>query len=128
VNGQRIHGANDSSYRAKVNGIYKVKVTDENGCSNFSDGVEVEVDYVPNNISEFRIYPNPAEAVFNIEGAFRPGDIIEINSLLGRRIFHKKIAGNTRKIIADISGNPSGVYLMRIISKDKAHTFKLIKY
>lgn len=46
-NGNIINGAKDSTYFAKTNGVYTVKVTTSAGCSRMSNGVSVASDTLP---------------------------------------------------------------------------------
>ncbi|WP_276502719.1 FG-GAP-like repeat-containing protein [Terrimonas pollutisoli] len=68
LNNSLISGANNQQYDVRQSGIYKVEVTDNNGCKNFSDDFNV-VYTALNDITvggyAIQIYPNPViEDVF----------------------------------------------------------------
>ncbi len=69
------------------------------------------------NESNFSVYPNPNQGVFCIalNGASMKG-IVKVYSTIGQEIFSAQIKGGNNNI--NITGQPSGIYLYRIISGD----------
>ncbi|MBD8348454.1 leucine-rich repeat protein [Dysgonomonas sp. HGC4] len=74
------------------------------------------------------IYPNPTRGALTVEvSGTVPGksDIIQIYNMQGHLIKHQSME-NIRTSL-DISAQPKGVYLMKIIINQKATTWKIIK-
>jgi len=77
----------------------------------------------------FKVYPNPTIGTFILE---LTGDIsvenitIDVYGIWGEKILTKTMNGEGKHEIS-LSGKPSGVYFIRVISGDKAETVKIIK-
>ena len=110
---------------------YYVIVTDDNGCTS-SDTIIITVDI--NIISvelydynpHINIYPNPSNGKFNINI-----DNVEKNSILNVEI--KNIWGqmlyrytNSHTYVIDLTGQPKGIYFVRLIHEDIVEIKKLI--
>ncbi len=81
------------------------------------------------NGNRYKIYPNPNDGnfVLSIEGSPATGAIrIDIYDLLGNSILSKVVNGE-RIVDLTISGRPTGIYLLRIISLENAETIRLLK-
>ncbi len=78
---------------------------------------------------QFRLYPNPTTGTFTLEqsGDGTGQDLkLEIYSMLGEQILADNIIGEKKHQF--VLGNvPTGIYLVRILSGEKAETIKLIK-
>ena len=108
--------------------------TNTNGCSN-SDSQEVEVFNhggieQSGLIDDIRIYPNPGKGKFNIEMNTTQNKNIEIKILssLGKDIFIKELkdySGSYTNII-DLTGYPSGIYYLQILTGERKITKKII--
>ncbi|MDZ4751687.1 MAG: T9SS type A sorting domain-containing protein [Flavobacteriales bacterium] len=69
LNGVLIEGIGGGVYTPEFPGTYSVFATDENGCSSWSNEVEVLFDQIDSNQgTSFNIYPNPSKGEFNIIG------------------------------------------------------------
>ncbi|OYT13286.1 MAG: hypothetical protein B6I19_05890 [Bacteroidetes bacterium 4572_114] len=68
------------------------------------------------------MYPNPSKGVFNIEGISGTADITLFNTF-GEKVLNKEI--NLPGLI-DLTGQPKGIYLIRIITDDGIYFDKLI--
>lgn len=79
------------------------------------DGIELE--------SALSIFPNPAKDKVTINITNNIETRIEIYSVLGRRVFVRKI---NESMSLDISSLKTGLYLFKFIQKDKVTTKKLI--
>ena len=75
--------------------------------------------------NHFRIYPNPANDLINIQISETGIYSIKITSLNGQIIQSKNFTGNSHQI--DFSSIQKGVYFITIRSKDLVRTEKLIK-
>lgn len=84
----------------------------------------VEIDVCEKNETEMLVYPNPTNGKFIIEN----GDDMEYEMSLydnkGVLINSKKIIGNVN---VDITNNPAGAYLLRIIGNDNMRSVIVIK-
>jgi len=99
-------------------GIYCCTVTDINGCT---DSVCVVVSNSTginniNNASSIHIYPDPNSGVFTIS-ALAQGQIAELHDYTGRKISSQLKMDNSQLTI-NISTQPNGVYLVRILNKN----------
>ncbi|HTN17830.1 MAG TPA: T9SS type A sorting domain-containing protein, partial [Chitinophagaceae bacterium] len=90
-NGKFIPGANSDKYTVPGPGKYSVQITDENGCLNESDTIEI---LAPNNIQKqlqhanIKIYPNPTHDVVNIDAPISVN--ASVFDLLGKQVFSGK--------------------------------------
>jgi hypothetical protein len=127
-NGQPISGATDSVLTVASNGVYSVKVSLANGCS---DSASYSVTNV--SVSHLQtagildIYPNPAhdEVILQAGAPFRNADL-RISDLVGNTVLtHGGLSGNL--IPVHISQLPAGVYLIRIQDGRTTHHARLVK-
>ncbi len=79
------------------------------------------------NLTNFSIYPNPAETSFTVKGAFNDGLTISIFDLLGKKVSVKTI--NNLEETINISHLNQGVYLVKIEDTETRNmqTVKLVK-
>jgi hypothetical protein len=110
-------------------GTYRVTLHDANGCSATNsvtflcpntpgkmgdEGHELNRDYYPAN-NDVSLYPNPNTGQFTLSG-LEKGMIIEMYSYTGRIINSITATDITMQI--NISAQPNGIYLLRILSED----------
>ena len=98
-----------------------------------SVAVEVKVCSAIGDISSlnsFNVYPNPANTEFNISLNTTPVEelIITVTNVTGQQIFNKTISNATGEINVpvNISGNASGVYLVKVVSEGNAVSKNII--
>ena len=75
--------------------------------------------------SRFKIYPNPSRDLINIETEIPGTYSIIISTLNGQEIYAETMDGNA--IHLNLSGLQSGIYLVKIKSKEFISTRKIIK-
>ena len=118
-----IPGATSYSLAAPSNGSYRVRVTDTDGCSNYSNP------YALNNLSvaqvsspTVRIYPNPASKTVHIESSVSVRAVI--TSIEGKKLLEKANATDM-----DINELPNGLYLIILYDEagERVAIDKLIK-
>ncbi len=119
-----INGANGQSYNVTKNGGYSVRVTDANGCTNYSTIYFFNSVGVPQVLSAnaVKVYPNPARGIVKIEAPAKVN--VSLRDITGRVILK---ADNATQI--DVSELAGGSYLL-FISDEQGHlikTEKLIK-
>ncbi|MFA6234886.1 MAG: T9SS type A sorting domain-containing protein [Bacteroidota bacterium] len=90
-NSAEIQGANAQSYALLETGTYLVRIIDTNGCEALSDSHVVSVLAVDEGHAvgqRFRIYPNPADGMLNVDVTLeRPAAaVITVRDLLGREL------------------------------------------
>ena len=77
----------------------------------------------------FRIYPNPTSGDFTLEiidGLTSQESVAEIFETLGNRVF-RQVLWNTPKQSFSLTGQPSGVYFIRVTRDDRTVTGKIVK-
>jgi len=71
--------------------------------------------------TSLRIYPNPSNGLFNIDGADASYNVTVMNSQ-GQVVYNSKL--NAGRI--DLTGQPSGVYFIRLVGNDQTITQKVV--
>jgi hypothetical protein len=76
---------------------------------------------------EIKIYPNPTRGLLTVDIPLRDNDLARISlyDIQGRTLMDIKSAGTSTEV--DLSGQPAGVYLIRIFVNNKPLTWKIIK-
>lgn len=76
-------------------------------------------------LSSLKIYPNPTNNSWSIEGANVTIDTIEVYDILGKRV--TTISPNASQATIDASNLRTGLYLAKLYSGDAVTTIKLVK-
>lgn len=122
-----ISGENNIDFTATTNGSYAVEIT-QNDCIDTTVCVTIENISINefNNIS-LVIYPNPSSDMFNItfDKDIEQAEI-RITNILGQTIFKNHINQTTNTKI-NLKNQPSGLYILSIITKNQQKTMELIK-
>jgi hypothetical protein len=123
-NSAPIPGANGQSYNVTRNGGYSVRVTDANGCTNYSSIYffnSVGVPQIPSP-DAVKVYPNPAHLAINIDAPIRVN--ASLRDVTGRIVLK---ADDAKQI--DLSHLADGAYLLQITDQHGSliKTEKLIK-
>ncbi|MBE0663289.1 MAG: T9SS type A sorting domain-containing protein [Bacteroidales bacterium] len=75
----------------------------------------------------FKVYPNPTTGLFNLELVQTTSAIlVEIYSLMGEQILKQSVSGHYLYEF-DLSGQPRGVYIVRVISGDEMGIQRVIR-
>lgn len=113
LNGVAIPGATTSIVTISGNGLYTVKVTDVNGCSDSSAAYLVGPSYVSAyaHLADVKIYPNPATSVLHIEAAVKVS--VKLTSIDGKVVADQKDAKDM-----DVSKLANGLYLIMVYDQD----------
>jgi PKD repeat protein/predicted nucleotidyltransferase len=145
-NNEIIPGANKYIYVAnKTLGTYKVAITNEAGCTTFSNevtipvsksemkGFDVPAEFLPDELDPFaglKIYPNPTPGLFTIE---MDNDVfgelnISIATQAGKEILKIKFQKSTVHFLTqvDLSGQPNGMYFINLLIDKYKATRKLL--
>ncbi len=120
-----IPGATNKYYAISKFGVYKLRVDSTNGCSNFSDDLDLKYTSKAENIpnDKIKIYPNPTKGLFNIECQLEYN--YSIYDYSGKEIISGKKEGNTQLI--DLSNFKSGIYLIKLFNNQEQFIIKIIK-
>ena len=76
----------------------------------------------------YAIYPNPTEGrlILVTEGAVPPeGAVATLLTLTGSVMEERMVRSNREEL--DLSGQPSGVYLLRLSYGNETHTWRVVK-
>lgn len=112
LNGVAISGATTSIVTISGNGLYTVKVTDVNGCSDSSDAYLVGPSSVAvTRLAEVKIYPNPATSVLHIESPVAV--TVKLMSIDGKLVAEQKEAKDI-----DVSKLANGLYMIMVYDQD----------
>ncbi len=114
-------------------GIYEVvlTVTNECGTSTFTETVDLRITSTsqPSFIQSVDLYPNPnnGEFVLHLQGESRPVLELTLFNVLGQVVEadRRSFNGQLRKQY-NLSGQPSGVYLLQLRSEKELSYFKVV--
>ena len=113
-NGAKIIGANNFQLTSTTPGKYYVEVTDENGCLNNSDTIEILQPSAIKNVTAngvIKIYPNPTQSIVNIEAPMAIN--VVVSDLTGRKVFEVKDAKSV-----DLENYADGTYIFRLFDQN----------
>jgi hypothetical protein len=76
----------------------------------------------------FKLYPNPTTGILTLEFAEKPETVakVEIFSMIGELIYTTEVSGDIRHSF-DLTGNPKGVYIFRVLMGTEFMIEKVIK-
>ena len=120
----------DSIAKSLLQGIYKVTITDNIGCS-ITDSVKVSFFSSVNikeviNSSSINIYPIPVSNKFTIEiDNLKESYNLEIVNTTGQVVLNKKITNSIEQV--DLSGQAAGVYFVKLQSLNNSVVRKIVK-
>ncbi|WP_345368778.1 T9SS type A sorting domain-containing protein, partial [Algivirga pacifica] len=106
-------------------GTYQLTILNMMGCRSiyeFQVGVEKEV---TNWDDEFKVYPNPSNGDFMVEVPQRFSNAeLQVYDANGRLAHTEKVNGKENRL--NLTGLPSGIYVLRVLSNNGSLTVKLI--
>lgn len=128
-----ITGANLSSYSVGKAGIYRVKVSNEFGCSRLSKPVTVtndcrlEMEEELNTQAAISVYPNPSNSNFNLLiGTADEESKVMIADMTGHVVEEATISKNEKQIQFG-QKLPAGVYMVEVVRAGNRKTERVIK-
>ncbi|HYF02712.1 MAG TPA: T9SS type A sorting domain-containing protein, partial [Patescibacteria group bacterium] len=131
LNGEIISAATSPEYQAQESGLYTVRATDINGCSQISEPVAVLLSKVAEFSEKFslKIYPNPSNGIFTISGLFKNTVEISLSNLSGENQFTYMMEPDGERIFktVNIEHLPSGIYFLKISSGLDEMIVKIVK-
>jgi hypothetical protein len=130
LDGSQIAGASAQTYTITKNGVYKVRISDNTGCSAFSDEVNAVFVGLEDDINaSVTVYPNPFkdEMILTLnDDLLAKGCSYSVLNDLGQTVLTTQHAGKTNKI--DLSGRSSGLYLIRLSVNGETVVKRILKY
>jgi len=100
-------------------GGYDIFVTKYTDCSQ-TTGIPV----ISGTADYFKIYPNPANSLINIEASAKTPFEISMMNVYGEIILNQQTVGSQYAI--DVSKFESGIYFIQVVSKGKFYNHKII--
>jgi hypothetical protein len=132
LNGSEIVSAINQNYTVEEPGTYIVRVNINNCLSEPSDPknlIIVGVEELEEKLKAIEIYPNPVSKEVSIGlDKFEPkmNFKVMVFDQTGKQIKAFSSWGGS-KINLDLSGYPSGLYLVRVTSNSESHSYRVIK-
>lgn len=111
---QDIVGADSMKYTPIVSGMYRVKITNNAGCVNYSDELNpANSGIAASNLSNpIKIYPNPSTGIFSISSDNSRIDEIKVTDLMGKTVFEVSVKDMHKEI--NLSEYPKGIYFIHV--------------
>jgi len=78
------------------------------------------------NDNRINVYPNPSSGIFNVDALNNEKASLEVFNMLGESVFFVRNQ-QTNDYKVDITGQPSGIYFLKLVSHSKSSCFKIIK-
>ena len=126
-NGVNIPGATSSSIIAPTQGLYSVVATDGNGCTSYSDTIQIYNVGIPTiaTIEGINLYPNPNKGSFTLESVEQIGSTYLVYDMLGQTIMQNTISSDAEHI--DMGDAAPGVYTLMIKGKNGSVRFTVMR-
>ncbi|HHH53829.1 MAG TPA: T9SS type A sorting domain-containing protein, partial [Bacteroidetes bacterium] len=124
------NGSTEEDPKDLTKGEYTVTITDANGCTyteTFSVGTTGIND--PDFVENFELFPNPAGTQTKVSFKFTENisGNLKIIDFTGKVVKSYNVAGQDMVLKLDISDMQSGIYMIKLESKNKIAVRKLIK-
>lgn len=133
LNGVLIDGADGILWRPTQSGNYKVRAFGSAQCSVDSEEIlwQKATSIDEELLKAWRIYPNPTSAEVNLvwdPSLFSLGAevVFHVYDGIGKLIHLQQTGNNKSKTVLDLSGWPSGIYTVEIISENRRAQRKLV--
>ncbi|GEM_PF-1381182 len=126
VDGEPIESAHQFFLNpTNVSGVYQVQVTNAEGCSTLSEGLEVDTSIYESQFSQFSIFPNPTRGNVHLE--FEIGEIsaVEILSQTGKRVIELANLEGLSQLEIPEEKLSEGVYFIQV--RNRLHQFRTFK-
>lgn len=114
------------SVKIEDGGIYKVSVTDKNGCITKSQ-IELKVELILSNQSEpnkeFKVFPNPANGIIQVQTDMEGYTTFYLYDALGREVLSNTFIKQTTIIV---DGLRQGTYYLKFQQKEQKGITKIV--
>ncbi|NOZ35847.1 MAG: T9SS type A sorting domain-containing protein [Chlorobi bacterium] len=110
------------------NNYFRWTVTNNNNCYDYDDVIITydNTGSVSNTDNIFKIFPNPTNGIIHIKTNKLFNYDIEVHNLIGKTIY-KQNNNNTNNGIIDLSDSPAGIYFIKLSTRNKYYTIKVVK-
>lgn len=123
LDGNLIPSATNQTHTPAVNGSYTV----ENDCGTSAPYVVNSAGIGENALSNFNVYPNPAEQTITIDGMNGASfDAVSIVNLSGTVVKQVNVTSVSKQTI-DISNLDNGVYFLRVKTTSNTEVIRIVK-
>ena len=122
-NGSLIAGATNQDYQPLTTGTYRVVIENSNGCESLSTEYYFEYVGILEVNNQLEIFPNPTSNEITIKQA---GEFSIILSNIKGQVLQIK-EGNINKLRLNLSHLRKGLYILKVISKEKTFIRKIVK-
>jgi len=103
-------------------GSYKVKLTTSSGCEVFTNEIPVTITSIERATSPISIFPNPTSGKIQLTSD-RAVDQVELSNVMGKKLMViTEFSG-----ALDLSGLPSGNYILSVQSGSKVMAYRIVK-
>jgi hypothetical protein len=133
LNSSAIGGATAQKYKPVQSGNYSVGVTDAQGCTSYSNVLNVTATAIVDvngTAIGLSVSPNPSDGVFNISFAVTTRDDlkVEVLNMIGQTIYSKTYPGFTGTFNSQLDvGKPAaGIYILKIQHHNTWYLKKLL--
>ena len=131
VNNVSLFGATLSTYKPLTIGLYKIQITNSDGCTSISDSFNLLVTAINNpattsvaNLAS--VFPNPASPVLLVKFREAPNTTLEIRLIAGDGRSIQLVKTKDKVTTIPINNVPSGKYYIRITGKNYNQTESVI--
>jgi|GEM_PF-1739993 len=126
-NNVNIPGANENTFTAKTSGNYKVRVTNQNGCTGMSPVRVVSVNCRQGNAvtPDIKIFPQPFSESFNLSLRNAGPCTVRISDPAGKVV--KEFDFEEQEMKVSMKEFPAGIYMMEILHGTEIRKSVLIK-
>jgi len=130
--GESVQGANSNVHYPQEVGTYQVYIEDVNGCSDYSEEIEVTaIGLQELNEYSFTIYPNPAHTSISLNlSQLNSLTLLSITDVLGQEL-NKVILDSKSSDVnysVDISEQPNGLYFINVENNSNQIVKRFVKY
>ncbi len=135
-NGVMMPGAEESFLVVNQPGVYRVSIADNNTCASISDGFDVILTDVNDDVfaghaPELSIFPNPTNGQFTIEGEINvTGNVqIELVNMIGEVVMTNTVNANGGMFsqAMNMGTLASGVYNVVVTTENHRWTIRLVR-
>ena len=90
------------------------------------DGSATGVNDVTRNVNPVTAYPNPSDGIFTLRSVDNQDYTVEIYNIIGNKVYTASDISSSASEVIDLSGQPKGLYLLKIKGSSKSFVEKII--
>jgi len=110
-------------------GSYQVEILTDNGCSYFSNPVNVQVTSTLDQrlVHDIRLYPNPASQWLRIDSGVSERVEVTLFSPSGKSLYRDQLLPNQQGLVIPLDRWAGGLYLVRLSTSQGSYVRKVVK-